>query len=111
MTKVYRVMDIQLREGVKAEDYEKFIIEEWQPYPKLREGLSYFGVLKEEKGPGEGKYQMVWVYDSVEARDLYKAGQLPYTADQELIETRAALTKKARDMVTFTMTDYVLVGG
>ena len=65
MKKVYRVFEIQLREGVKAEDFEKWMIEKWYPLPRTREGLRYFGLLKGDRGPGEGQYQSVYVFDTL----------------------------------------------
>jgi hypothetical protein len=111
MAKVYATLEIQLKPGAKAEDLEKFFVEEWIPLPTTYERLNYLGLFRRESGPGEAQYLSVYVYDSVEARDLFKAGQLPDHADQPFKEIRSALMTKFREMVTWTTTYYVKVGG
>jgi hypothetical protein len=43
MAKVYRLYEVQLRDRVKAEDFEKFMIDEWYPLP-VAEGWDFLGL-------------------------------------------------------------------
>ena len=65
MSRVFGMHMIALRPGVKAEDFEKFVIEEAYPFPWPSEVY----LLKGDRGDREGKYLVMYEFESVEARD------------------------------------------
>ncbi len=112
MSKVFGMHMIALHPGVKAEDFEKFILDEVYPVPNL-EGWKFY-LLKGDRGDREGKYLGMWEFESVEARDrsFPSTGEMSKEA-QQFIEAQAAVNEK---WATFTTplddiyTDYVVVG-
>jgi hypothetical protein len=110
MAKVLHLFMIELRPGVKGEDFEKFYRETFAPsavssFPDLKLSL-----LKGDRGDREGKYLEMAEYESIEARNrLYPA---PDQISAELAKfAESALIK---EFVTFApmpwiSTDYVLV--
>jgi hypothetical protein len=103
---------IALHPGVKAEDFEKFVMEEMYPVPNL-EGLKYY-LLKGDRGDREGKYLWMIEFESVEARDrLFPfPGEMSKEA-QQYIEAQAAVFEKWATFATpidVISTDYVAVG-
>lgn len=112
MAKVFGMHMIALRPGVKAEDFEKFVIEEIYPVPNF-EGFNNY-LLKGDRGDREGKYLWVIEIESVEARDkIFPApGELSEEAQQFFVAQGAVFEKWATlatpmDMIS---TDYVVVG-
>jgi len=112
MSKVFGMHMIALRPGVKAEDFEKFVTEE--VYPLLsRAGLEVY-LLKGDRGDREGKYLVMWEFESVEARDRLSPspGQMSEEA-QQLFEPFAPVFEKWETFATpldTICTDYVVVG-
>jgi hypothetical protein len=56
--KVLGLHTIELRPGVKAEDFEKFVIEEFYPLPHYEGWKRY--IAKGDRGEREGKYVLVF---------------------------------------------------
>jgi len=114
MSKVFGMHMIALRPGVKAEDFEKFVIEEAYPLPWPSEVY----LLKGDRGDREGKYLVMWEFESVEARDrYYPAPGQPSEEYQQFMESHAAeLQTVFEKWETFATpvdticTDYVVVG-
>jgi hypothetical protein len=101
---------IALRPGVKAEDFEKFVIEEVYPLPWLSEVY----LLKGDRGDREGKYLVMYEFESVEARDrLFPSpGEMSEEAQQSF-ESLAPIFEKWATFATpldTICTDYVVVG-
>ena len=86
MAKVYSFHMIALKTGVKAADFERFFHEE------IATGLSPAGLterlLKGDRGDREGKYLMMFEFDSVERRDQLfpEAGPGARTMSDEVIQ-------------------------
>ncbi len=112
MSKVFGMHMIALKPGVKAEDFEKFVTKEMYPLPSL-EGLKGY-LLKGDRGDREGKYLMMYEFESVEARDRYfpSPGETSKEA-QRFFESYAAAMEKWATFATpldVIYTDYVVVG-
>jgi hypothetical protein len=62
---------ISLKDGVKPEDFDRFVVEEWNPV--LRDLLpgSPWMIMKGERNAREGEYLMVWDAPTVSVRDRY----------------------------------------
>jgi len=112
MSKVFGMHMIALKPGVKAEDFEKFVIKEVYPATEL-EGVEFY-LLKGDRGDREGKYLWVMEIESVEARDrLFPSpGELSEEVRQ-FFESYAAVLEKWETLATpvdVIYTDYVVVG-
>jgi len=109
MAKVYGLSQIELREGVKPEDFEKFIVEEWYALPPP-EGVSQC-LVKGDKGRNEGQYAWLMETESVERRDeLFPRGQGWSDEFQRWVDAHAAVVEKWQSMVTLPFyTDYVVI--
>ena len=119
MTKLYGMHELELREGVRAEDFERFVAEELSGM-LLREGQQIY-VLKGDRGDRAGKYVFVFEYDSVESRDRDSPG---HNSDSEelkqwlednydrvgaLFDKMSTFVKPEWD-IGIRYTDYVVVG-
>ena len=112
MSKVFGMHMIALRPGVKAEDFEKFVTEEVFPLFSREGGESY--LLKGDRGDREGKYLVMYEFESVEARDrLFPSpGEMSEEA-QQFFEPLAPVFEKWATFATpvdTICTDYVVVG-
>jgi hypothetical protein len=67
MAKVYDITPIELREGVKGEDFEAFWLNEYGPQGKVLGWTSH--LLKADRGERVSKYAIIWEMPSVETRD------------------------------------------
>src|SRR5690348_17011781 len=67
MSKVWGMHTITLRSGVKADDFEKFLIKDVAKRPMF-EGWKLH-LLKGERGDRKGQYMVMIEIDSLEARD------------------------------------------
>jgi len=107
---------IELRPGVKAEEFEKFITEEVYPLPKF-EGWKVH-ILKEDRGDREGKYLLMFDIESIAARDRYyplppgeeteEARQF-FDAHPEWITALEKWATLAKPLSRRVFTDYVVV--
>ena len=62
---------ISLKEGVKPEEFDRFVVEEWNPVAeKLIPGVHWM-IFKGERNAMEGEYLMVLDIQSVSVRDRY----------------------------------------
>ena len=112
MSKAFGMHMFALKPGVKAEDFETFVTEEVYPLYSL-EGSEVY-VLKGDRGDREGKYLVMWEFESVEVRDRYfpSAGEMSPEV-QQLFESWAAAMEKWAAFATpleTIYTDYVVVG-
>ena len=112
MAKVFGMHMIELHPGVKAEDFEKFIVDEVYPATTF-DGWNYY-LLKGDRGERAGKYLMMVEIDSIEARDrIYPS---PNEASEEAMkfhQAQAAALEKWATLATpmnADSTDYVVVG-
>ncbi len=112
MSKVFGMHMIALRPGVKAGDFEKFVTKEIYPLPSLAGMKTY--LLKGDRGDREGKYLIMYEFESVEVRDRYfpSPGEASKEVQQVLGSYAAVMEKWATfatplDEIT---TDYVVVG-
>ena len=64
MAKVVAVRELELKPGVTAEAFERFVREEWNALPPLP-GLRV-PVLKALRGQRMGKYLWLWEWETVE---------------------------------------------
>jgi hypothetical protein len=112
MSKVFGMHMIALKPGVKAEDFAKFVTEEVYPLPSL-EGAEVY-LLKGDRGDREGKYLLMYEFESVEVRDRYfpSPGEMSKEA-QQVFESYAVAMEKWATFATpldVISTDYVVVG-
>jgi hypothetical protein len=62
---------ISLKDGVKPEDFERFVVEEWNPVARdLLPGIDWM-ILKGERNARDGEYLAVFDAQSVSVRDRY----------------------------------------
>ena len=111
MSRVFGMHMIALKPGVKVEDFEKFVTEEVS-LPSL-EGLKGY-LLKGDRGDREGRYLMMFEFESVEVRDRYfpSPGEMSKEA-QQAFEAEAVAMEKWETFATplsVIYTDYVVVG-
>ncbi len=107
MSKVFGMHTITLHPGVKAEEFERFVLEE------VSLVFTNAKLLKGDRGEKEGTYLAMFEMASVEARDqLYPApGEMSEEA-QQFFATHAALVEKWETFATplsVIYTDYVVV--
>jgi hypothetical protein len=67
MAKVYGMHTLELRPGVKGEDFERFVAQEFLTRANV-EGWR-LSLLKGDRGERTGKYLALWEIESVAARD------------------------------------------
>jgi len=72
MPKVIMVNEIELKPGVRPEEFERFVIEELSKAPLLPG--EQVAVFKVDRGERTGKYAMHVTLESVEMRDRYWPG-------------------------------------
>ena len=113
MSKVFSMHMIALKPGVNPEDFEKFVIEEMYPLP-LVEGVKFY-LLKGDRGDREGKYLVVYEFESVEVRNRYFPSPGEATKEvQQWFESSAVVIEKWATFATslavdVIYTDYVVV--
>jgi hypothetical protein len=119
MAKVFGVHEIELRPGVTAEEFERFLAQEYAPAEAPPPaGLKVYH-LKGDRGERAGKYLVLIEIDSVETRDHYfpAPGELSAAAQQyfdQRSESQQALDAKMDTLVTPVgeiYTDYVVIAG
>jgi hypothetical protein len=90
MDKVYGMHEVELRSGVKGEDFEKFFREEYAPSFQP-EGTWTVHLIKGDRGARADKYLVMYEIASVEERDRYvQASVTPSTAVQRELEPSPA---------------------
>jgi hypothetical protein len=112
MAKVYGINPIELREGVKDEDFESFWLNEYAPQGKALGWTSH--LLKGDRGLRIGEYVVIWEKPSVESRDRIVAADGSLTEEgQRLLGTHfAKMNEKLNTFVTgWPHTDYIELGG
>ena len=115
MSKVYGMHMIALHPGVKAEDFEKFVMEEVYPVSNF-EGWKYH-LLKGDRGEREGNYLGMFEFESVELRDrLFPSRGEMSEEIQQFFAAQAGVFEKwatfatPMDATSTDSTDYVVVG-
>jgi len=119
MAMVFGVHEIDLRPGVTAEEFERFLAQEYAPgaAPQPAGWKTYY--LKGDRGDRAGKYLVLIAIDSVETRDHYfpAPGELSAAAQQyfdQRSESEQAVAAKLDTLVTpvgESYTDYVVIAG
>ena len=113
MAKVFGMHMIALHPGVKAEDFEKFVVEEVYPAFETLSGTKVY-LLKGDRGDREGRYLVMTEFSSVEARDQQYPSPGELSAEiQQIFVTQAAMLEKWNSFATpfnVIYTDYVEVG-
>lgn len=112
MAKVYGITLVELREGVKGEDFEQFWLNEYAPQGKLIGWTSH--LMKGDIGRRVGKYVVMWEKPSVEARDRIVArDNTPTEEGRRLLGSHfAKMNEKLFTLVTdWPHTDYVELNG
>ena len=67
MAKVYGVIPVALRPGVKGEDFASFWLKEYAPLGQRVGWQSH--LLKGDRGERVGQYAVIWEMPSVESRE------------------------------------------
>jgi hypothetical protein len=62
---------LSLKDGVEPEDFERFIVEEWNPVMSDRFPGIHWMVVKGERNARDGEYLSVFDIQSVNVRDWY----------------------------------------
>ena len=70
MARLFRVFPVKLRPGVTADEFERFLKEDWVEVFSSAPGVRSY-VLKGNQGVEVGRYRLVIEFDRVETRDLY----------------------------------------
>ncbi len=111
---VYGVHDIELGEGVDPAEFETYIVEKFVPaWKEPRNGMSMM-VMKGDRGERKGKYQIVYVFDSVGTRDKFfptetgDPSELFHETMEPVLEVMQGLSKFKIERTAFT--DYAPVG-
>ena len=111
MAKIYGVTPIELRDGVKGEDFEKFWLSEFGPQGQLLGWTSH--LLKADRGERAGKYAVIWELPSIESRDriVPEPGTISEEGLRLLGPNFQKLNEKLDTLVTgWPFTDYVELG-
>ena len=112
MAKVYGVTPVELRDGVKGEDFEQFWLNEFAPLGDVLSWTSH--LLKGDIGLRIGQYMVIWEKPSVEARDRFVTTDDSVTEEaRRLLGDRfVKLNEKLNTFVTgWPHTDYVELSG
>ena len=111
MAKIFSVVSVDLRPGVKGEDFVKFWLEEYAPLGQRVGWESH--VLKADRGERVGQYAVIWEIPSIEARDRISLGKGQLTDEgQRLLGPEfQVLNKKLDTFVSgWPFNDYVELG-
>ncbi len=115
MSRVYGVHKVELKPGVNTNEFERFVVEELYPSTDQMPGIRW-RLLKGDRGDREGKYLMMFKFDSVERRDRYASGRGEDPLDeyyQERKRMAPVLVRWAAFVVSSSdpnYTDYVVIG-
>ncbi len=69
MAKIFYITPVELRDGVKGEELERFWLNEYGPQGMKLGWISH--LLKADRGERIGKYAVIWELPSVELRDRF----------------------------------------
>lgn len=110
MAKVFGITPLELRPGVKGEDFVKFWLEEYAPMGQKLGWTSR--VLKADRGERVGKYAILWECPTVESRDRIMLSDGLTAEGKRLLEPDfQPLNEKLDTFVTgWPYTDYVELG-
>lgn len=108
---VYSMREFDLKPGVNADEFDAFVRREMaDAVGKDAEGMK-LRVFKADRGMRKGRYMLVWVFDSVAARDRYfpKEGSFGSPAFQRVLDhMKTVMGKFSGDInQNFAYTDYV----
>jgi len=115
MAKVFGIHEIELRPGVKEEDFERFLTEEAVQLPQFQGWKFHFA--KADRGVRTGKYAVIFEIESVAARDRYAPQSDTGSEEAQRDEAPyATVLEKWSKLATIpgsdtTFTDYVVIGG
>ena len=82
MAKVFGIQEIELRPGVKGEEFERYFREEIGTIAPVFPGWKMF-LAKSDRGARNGKYAIVFEIESVEARN--RMNPMPDVQSEELL--------------------------
>jgi hypothetical protein len=111
MAIVFGFTPIELVEGIRGEDFEKFWLEEYGPLGIKLGWKSH--LFKADRGVRKGKYAVIWEIPSVESRDRFspEEDQLSEVCLQLLGPEFELLNKKLDTFVVgWPNTDYIELG-
>ena len=110
MAKVYGITPIELRDGVKGEEFETFFHQQFGPRGK-RLGWTYH-VLKADRGKRAGKYAVICELPNIESRDRYVTMEGITNEELQLLgdDFRALEAKLMSLVADWPFTDYVELG-
>ncbi len=112
MAKLYGITPIELRDGVRGEDFETFWLNEYAPQGQVLGWTSH--LLKADRGARSGQYAVIWELPSIESRDriLRADGSLTAEGERRLGPTFTQMNEKLDTFVTgWPYTDYMELGG
>lgn len=111
MPRVFGLHTIHLHSTVQAEDFEKFVIEEYLPALPLSEtpGMRIH-LLKGDRGERVDKYMLMFEFDSLEMRNRYfpQPGQLSEEL-KSFVEPLRPLAMRWHAYSLRIKTDYVVL--
>ncbi len=111
--KVISVHQINLKQGVSSEEFERFIMKELMPLYNKVEGQN-FRLAKGDRGLRDGKYAILLIFDSVKDRDRIYPPEGGISEDfEKILEGKDELWDKLGSFVEGdpfgNHTDYVTV--
>lgn len=109
---VLTMRELELKPGVKAEDFERFACREMASASRSMPELKMH-ILKGDRGARKGKYILMWEFDSIEARNRIfpREGGGSSSKYQQTWKEMLALLSKFGTYVKEapTYTDYVTI--
>ena len=119
MAKVFGIHEVELRPGVTAEEFERFLTQEYIPGAAPLPAGWQVSYLKGNRGERVGKFAILFEIASVEDRDrLFTVGGEGSTEFQQWLQQQTAAQEALADKLsTFvtppgeTYTDYEVIAG
>jgi hypothetical protein len=113
MARVFGIHEIELRSGANAPEFERYVTQEVFPAFPLP-GTRYY-LLKGNRGARDGRYLLVFEFESVEARDRVAPSDNVLGAEaQRVVDAASAVLNRWGALATpigeAVYADYVEVG-
>jgi hypothetical protein len=113
MAKVFGIHEIELRPGVTAEEFERFVTEEIAQLSPFS-GWKWY-LAKADRGAHAGKYALIFEIESVEARNRYAPESGEFEEAERALAPHAGVFEQWGKLSTVpgidtVFTDYVVLG-
>jgi hypothetical protein len=111
LPKVFGIHIVELNEGVTAEFFERFVVEQFLPALPLKQtpGVKAY-LLKADRGERQNKYVWMFEFDSIETRNRYFPAVNRISPElAKLIEPLRELSQVWTAASTRAKTDYIVL--